>query len=743
MPTSLRDHLPFNDFAPLTTDVTDAAIRRLFEEQLPLSHQLIGKAQPVPNSKKAGFSPVYRNSNTPHAIYNTINSGIHTFYDMWNNSVKLWPNKRCLGQRVFNDGTKQFSNDFTWKTFSEINAIKTDVGSGFRHVIENNPYRMPKHDTLSQYVISIYSGNRPEWVITDIACTSYDLGTTCLYDVLGKDSSMYILNLTESPVVACAADKVEQIIQTKRDNPEALELLITIICFDSLKVLPPRLLEEAKKQKITLYDFDQIIEIGKRNRIPEIPPTPDSIFTISFTLGTTGKHPKGVSLIHSNFVALISFCLSHIQRPPNSTNYCFLPLAHLFERITTTFCLAGGVPVGFPSRHELEYDVGLYKRGVRDPLYDLIADLKVLKPTFLTSVPRMFSKIEGHIKNYIASMPEARKAKFESAISRRIQLQAQYDGATGEDPETQQYIDEIRSLVGFDNMHTCMTGGAPIAGESIINLKAALGTGFAQVYGSTEVTSTPCAANPYEKEPGTSGPIGMFGELKLRDIPEMAYRTENVDAKGYISGEVMLRGPLVFSGYYKNEEETRKSIDDEGWFLTGDVGKLNVNTGRIYIVDRVKNVFKLAQGEYIAPDRLEGNFIGSNPEIAQLYIHGDSLQTYLVAIVGLNPEAIPKWLEDNYQIKTTSEEEILKIFERRDVRAKLCKLFNDRVVEQYGIQGFEKIYNIHCEFNPLTVERQVITPTFKMKRPMCAQFFKSDTDRMYQEGKILDAKAKL
>ena len=173
-----------------------------------------------------------------------------------------------------------------------------------------------------------------------------------------------------------------------------------------------------------------------------------------------------------------------------------------------------------------------------------------------------------------------------------------------------------------------VTGSAPLAKEIVNFMKIAMCCPFYEGYGQTESAAGICLTKSEDSEAGHVGGVFPCGELKLVDIPEMNYKsTDEPNPRG----EVCVRGGNVFAGYFKQPEKTREALDDDGWLHTGDIGAILPN-GALKIIDRKKNIFKLQQGEYIAPDKLEGAF-GLIDLIKQIFVYGDSLQSYVVAII--------------------------------------------------------------------------------------------------------------
>ncbi|THG01580.1 hypothetical protein TEA_029760 [Camellia sinensis var. sinensis] len=215
----------------------------------------------------------------------------------------------------------------------------------------------------------------------------------------------------------------------------------------------------------------------------------------------------------------------------------------------------------------------------------------------------------------------------------------------------------------------------------------------------------------------------MFGniisEIKLVDVPEMSYTSED---QPYPRGEICVRGPIVFQGYYKDEVQTREVVDDDAWLHTGDIG-LWLPGGRLRIIDRKKNIFKLAQGEYIAPEKIE-NVYAKCKFVSQCFIYGDSLNSCLVAVVAVEPEVLKEWA-DSEGIKYEDLGQLCN-----DPRARAAVLADmDAIGSEAQLRGFEFAKAVTLVLEPFTVENGLLTPTFKVKRPQAKEYFaKAITD---------------
>jgi long-chain acyl-CoA synthetase len=200
------------------------------------------------------------------------------------------------------------------------------------------------------------------------------------------------------------------------------------------------------------------------------------------------------------------------------------------------------------------------------------------------------------------------------------------------------------------------------------------------------------------------GPLSCI-RIRLRDIPEMNYLSTDENPRG----EICYQGNSIFKGYYKNVEKTKEALSVDGWLASGDVGVVLPN-GSIKIIDRAKNIFKLSQGEYIAPEKLENVYITS-PFAAQLFVYGDSLQSWLVAIIVPEMAEIKKWFVA--QNKTTDD--IKSHLNDADLHKAILENFLE-LAKLNKFSGLEKIKKIYVTADPFTIDNEILTPTMKIKR---------------------------
>lgn len=693
-------------------------IRRIFTELIPFGGDSVKRSYRLPASKEPGFSSIFINElchkHNEDKVFDLLHPYLVTLDRIFDEIVKIFGDNECIGERLFRNGV--YDNFYSFQSFNTVQKRRLDLGSGLLQFMRSNEFLQPDQNP-DDFVLTLYSKNRIEWLLIDFACYAYNITNTLLYDTLGSESTEYIVNLVKSPIIVCSKDKLTRIFELKPKLPS----VIGIVSMDDLDTEDNHFVQRANQLGIKLIDLKHLELLGALFPSKRTPPTPESVATITFTSGTTGV-PKGAVMTHRNFSSSLAYNLFSFTRPKtNKSNkiFSFLPLAHIFERTSLIAYLAAGLTVGFPNKDD-------------GPL-TLIENLKILKPVVLVGVPRLFNRVESGIKS------KTEKSKFlTKMINDKIARQQLKDEELAKNLLFDSIVvSKLRNAIGFDNIEYCISGSAPIHQDTVRFLKLALGIGFAQGYGATETCAGVLISSNYEKEPGSVGAVGPCAQMKLKSLPELNYYVE--DDKGHELheplGEILFRGPTVFSHYYLDEKNTKLAIDEEGWYHTGDVGRIDSN-GKIHIIDRVKNFFKLSQGEYIVPERIENVYLSNNSMLSQLFIHGDPTKTHLVGIVGIDKPMLESILADNNHHIPTDTDELLKIVNSYKFKSLILnKLNNDSIHKK--LSGFEKIQNIHIDIEPLKTENDVLTPTMKIKRTQARKHFLTVLEQLYQEGKLL------
>lgn len=262
-----------------------------------------------------------------------------------------------------------------------------------------------------------------------------------------------------------------------------------------------------------------------------------------------------------------------------------------------------------------------------------------------------------------------------------------------------------------------VTGAAPISPTVLTFLRAALGCQIFEAYGQTESSAGCTISMPGDWIAGHVGAPLICNIIKLDDVEEMNYFSSNNE------GEICIKGPNVFKGYLRDPEKTAEAIDKDGWLHTGDIGTWLPN-GTLKIIDRKKNIFKLAQGEYIAPEKIENIYVRS-AAVAQVFVHGESLRSFLIGIVVPDPETLPEFAA-KLGLKGSYEDLCKNPAVKKAILEDMVRLGKEA-----GLKSFEQVKDLYIHTDMFSVENGLLTPTLKAKRADLVKFFKKQIEALY------------
>lgn len=330
-------------------------------------------------------------------------------------------------------------------------------------------------------------------------------------------------------------------------------------------------------QKVKVTSMKQLMSQGLQNPCDFTPPSPSTPASICYTSGVTGD-PKGVMLSHSNLVAMVAGALSSgVSVLPTDVYISYLPLAHMYERFVVETLLASGAAIGFYGGEIL----------------NLLDDISTLQPTIFASVPRVLNKLQDRLMASIQVSGGFYQNMFDAAYSSK-QTNLKTRSTTQSFFWDKVVFSKLKAKLG-SKIRFILTGSAPLSPEVHEFFKLTMSVPVLQGYGLTETSAATTCQNANDNESGHVGPPLACCEVKLVSVPEMEYLVSNNPPQG----EVCVRGYNVFTGYYKQLDKTKEVIDEDGWFHTGDIGEIRSN-GTMVIIDRMKNIFKLSQGIYVA-----------------------------------------------------------------------------------------------------------------------------------------------
>lgn len=622
--------------------------------------------------------------------------GCMTLYETFRRSASLHPNRPCFGERSI-DSTG-FAGPFVFRSYSQCATVIRSLASGFmkESILATNG------DGLK--LLGIYMKNCSAWCLAEYACYSINAATVPLYDTLGPDTVEFVINQTKLSACVCSSAELPKLCKVAMHCPSLHYLLLNAAVATSEEI------QLCRAAGLKLLTLDEIDRIGRAYPCLPSPPNADNLATFCYTSGTTGD-PKGALITHKNIVSVATAALNSCFDIQYDDYYLsFLPLPHIFERMVISALISCGSAIGF-------------YRG--DPL-KLIEDCVALRPSIFCAVPRLLNKIHDNVEIGMLSAGGLKSYLFRTALNTKL-----HNLSTSGDLNSLLWdsllFNKIKVALGLDKVRRLVSGGAPLSASTMNFFRILLGgsSSVHEGYGLTETTGgiSLTSSDDLSRAGHVGGPLPV-GEVCLSDVPDMGYFHTDVmhgDIRCDGRGEILVRGPNVFSGYYKNPLATSEVLTSDNWLRTGDIGLWQPN-GQLAIIDRKKNLLKLSQGEYVAVEKVE-NVLGRASLVNQIFVHGDSTKDFIVGIIVPNVEARKTWMGNNGDNHDAFKLAVLKEIQELSTA--------------HGLKGFEMVRRIHIdttasEWSPLN---GLTTPTHKIKRAQLREKYKSEISNMYAQGK--------
>jgi long-chain acyl-CoA synthetase len=563
---------------------------------------------------------------------------------------------------------KEPSGAWVSRTFNEVGEIVERLALGLIDL------GIEKGDK-----VSILANTRPEWTFVDFAALSVGATVVPIYQTNSAEECHYVLENSDARLVVVEDEEQLAKVRAVRDRLPKLEQVVII--------------EGTAGDAMSLDDLRSRGAGRDRSeweaRYASV--TPEDICTFIYTSGTTGP-PKGCVISHGNYRAMLDMTLSVSVVEPGDIVYLFLPLAHSFALLLQL----GSFDIG-----------GSIAYWERDPL-KIIPNLSEVRPHYFPSVPRIFEKIHATATAAADKEGGLKKRIFWWAIGvgskvRELERRGEKPGfllARQHAFADKQVLSKIRNLFG-GRVRQCVSGAAPI-NTDILRFFDAAGVLVLEGYGMTETSTAATISTPTDFKLGTVGRPFPGCEVKIAD-----------------DGEVLIKGPNIFQGYYKNEEATSETIVD-GWLHTGDIGELD-SDGYLSITGRKKDIIITAGGKNITPANLEAE-IKQHPLVSQCVVVGDR-RPYLVALVTLDPEAAAAHAAEH-----GLPDDPVALAANPDVKASIMAHV-DQINAKFA--RVEQVKKIEILPRDLSQETGELTPTMKVKRNVVAEKYADEIESLY------------
>jgi len=525
--------------------------------------------------------------------------------------------------------------------------------------------------------VVLLSENRLEWAITDFACLLLGVIDVPIYATQTTDQCLFVLQNSEARVAFVSTRKQYEKLAAVREQT-ALEY---IVLMDDAPELTDAVPMQSFLRDAPQGDDPALTAIGEKI-------DPDDLATLIYTSGTTGT-PKGVMLTHGNIASNINVSLNMYEFDKDDLCISFLPLSHVTARHLDYALFNAGVPLAYCP-----------------VIDDLPRTMREVRPTLIVAVPRVYEKVYNQVQNKAHGI---KRALIQWALKVGAANRARILG--GEIPASFSWklanalvFSKIREGLG-GRARVFVSGGAPL-GKEIATWYADIGIRIHEGYGLTETSPVIALNNPMNHRLGTVGkPMS------------------NVDVRIADDGEVLVRAPSVFKGYWKMPEETAAVFED-GWFKTGDIGNMD-DEGYLSITDRKKDLIKTSGGKFIAPQPIE-NSLKVNQYVSEAALLGDKRRFPAVLIIP-SFEDLEQWAQ-HHGVKFSTRRELVRAHQVQSLYQGIVEEVNNNLAQ------YEKLKKVLVVPDELSIADGTLTPSMKLRRRHLIDRYKKEIDALYAEA---------
>ncbi|XP_029463478.1 long-chain-fatty-acid--CoA ligase 4 isoform X2 [Rhinatrema bivittatum] len=661
------------------------------------------KAKPV--SDRPGSS--YRALSHFNSLATIDFPGADTLDKLFQHAVSKFGKKDCLGTRelLSEENEKQpngkvfkklILGDYKWLSYEEVDVKVNNLGSGLAAL-----------GMRPKCTVAIFCETRAEWMIAAQACFKYNFPLVTLYATLGEEAVTYGLNESGATHLITSTELLETKLKNKLAEVACLRHIIY--------VGKQSISKSAYPEGLHIHSMQAVEELGAKPelKVPPSRPLPTDLAVVMYTSGSTGR-PKGVMMVHSNLISgMTGQCERIPGLGPKDTYIGYLPLAHVLEMTAEVSCITYGCRIGYSSPLTLSDQSSKIKKGSK-------GDCTVLKPTLMAAVPEIMDRIYKNVMSKVQEMNYIQRTLFKIGYDYKLeQIKRGYDAPLC----NLLLFKKVKALLG-GNVRMMLSGGAPLSPQTQRFMNICFCCPVGQGYGLTETCGAGTITEVSDYSTGRVGAPLICCEVKLRDWQEGGYTTLD---QPHPRGEIIIGGPNVSMGYFKDENKTREdfSVDENGqrWFCTGDIGELHPD-GCLQIIDRKKDLVKLQAGEYVSLGKVEAA-LKNCPLIDNICAYANSHQSYVISFVVPNQKKLTS-LAQQRGVSGSWED----ICNHSSMEHEVLKEIKE-VANTMKLERFEIPIKVRLSPEPWTPETGLVTDAFKLKRKELKNHYQNDIERMY------------
>ncbi|XP_054651262.1 long-chain-fatty-acid--CoA ligase 3a [Dunckerocampus dactyliophorus] len=653
----------------------------------------------------------YRDLKAARELVTLLRPGLDTLAKLFEDLARRFPNRECLGTRmVISEEDELQSNgkvfkkvilgEYQWLTYAETLSAASQLGSGLASLGQK-----PKHN------IGIFCETRAEWILAAMACFMQGFPLATFYATLGGQAIAHAMNETEVTHIITSRELLETTLKAILAKVPKLRCIIVVDNTPTAWLGYP--------SGISIHNMDAVRKLGVRRddgRPEQYEPLPSDIAVIMYTSGSTGK-PKGAMISHSNIIAGITGLAERIPNLTEEDTYIgYLPLAHVLELSAELVCLSHGCKIGYSSPQTLTDQSTKIKKGSK-------GDTSVLRPTLMAAVPEIMDRIYKSVMAKLEEMNCFQQTLFTLAYNYKLEQLSKGHST----PICDRLVfRKVRSLLG-GRVRVLFSGGAPLSAATQCFMNVCFCCPVGQGYGLTETCGAGTVSKVWDYSCGRVGGPLICCEIMLRDWPEGGYLTTD---KPHPRGEILIGGPNVTMGYYKNHSENKHFFVDENgqrWFCTGDIGESHQD-GCLKIIDRSKDLVKLQTGEYVSLGTVEA-MLKNCAMVDSICAYARSSESYVIAFVVPNQKQLQA-LADQYGV-SGSREELCNNKVMVELVLNVIKTAGHNTCQADKRPSIEIPRKIHLSPDPWTPESGLVTDAFKLKRKELEVYYWDEIEKMY------------